>query len=346
MPDLSAVKRVPESMISEGHSDSNGSQSNDKVYNEDYLGITEKGKLKWNGSFEGLRNLVMTQHISAESWTSPGGDCKLCEDNGFTIRWYSTSGWLTFGGDKSDEVKTKLLLLAQKGDEARIKSTCDKEQEDNLHTLQANTNSPLGTVITQASQATTQQVNYSQIEFKNKMEKFIESTNLKIDNLASEVNELKMAKSNSTLKNNDESVATNEIANLLMKENQDLRDDNKILREKNTNMSYTVADLNSKIQDLESEKQSLKTTLKILYADLENAEGNMQPPNDKSKAQQHLWVEAHGTTKSDPTNPELINSNKYSALHIEDDGEVDNSDDKILLGGKVNTLRIIYLKTQ
>ena len=90
-------------------------QSNDKVYNEDYLGITEKGKLKWNGSFEGLRNLVMTQHISAESWTSPGGRCKLCEDNGFTTRWYSTSGSLTFGGDKSDEVKSKLLLLAQKG---------------------------------------------------------------------------------------------------------------------------------------------------------------------------------------------------------------------------------------
>jgi biopolymer transport protein ExbD len=88
-----------------------------------------------------------------------------------------------------------------------------------LHTLQAKANSPLGTVITQASQATTQQVDYSQIEFKNKMEKFIESTNLKIDNLASEVNELKMAKSNSTLINNDESVATNEIADLLMKEN-------------------------------------------------------------------------------------------------------------------------------
>jgi hypothetical protein len=56
-------------------------------------------------------------------------------------------------------------------------------------------------VITQASQATTQQVVYSQIEFKNKMEKFIESTNLKIDNLASEVNELKMAKNYSTLIN-------------------------------------------------------------------------------------------------------------------------------------------------
>jgi hypothetical protein len=35
----------------------------------------------------------------------------------------------------------------------------------------------------------------------------------------------------------DETVATNEIENLLMKENQDLRDENKILREKNTNVS-------------------------------------------------------------------------------------------------------------
>ena len=30
----------------EDHSDSNGCQSNDKVYNEDYLGITEKGKFE------------------------------------------------------------------------------------------------------------------------------------------------------------------------------------------------------------------------------------------------------------------------------------------------------------
>ena len=55
----------------------------------------------------------------------------------------------------------------------------------------------------------------------------------------------------------------------------------------------------------------------------------VQPPNDKSKVQQHPWVEAHGKTKSDPTNHELINSNKYSTLHIEDDGEMDNSDDEI-----------------
>ncbi|CAB4007039.1 Hypothetical predicted protein, partial [Paramuricea clavata] len=82
------------------------------------------------------------------------------------------------------------------------------------------------------------------------MEKFIESTNLKIDNLASEVNELKMAKSNSTLISNDESVATNEIANQLMKENQDLRDENKILREKNTNMSSTWSEKHQHVNNL------------------------------------------------------------------------------------------------
>ncbi len=59
----------------------------------------------------------------------------------------------------------------------------------------------------------------------------------------------------------DPSDATNELANLLMKENQELREENKSLREKNTNI---VTDLNSKIKDLESEKESLKTKLKIL----------------------------------------------------------------------------------
>ena len=177
---------------------------------------------------EGLRNLVITQHISDKSWTSPGGGCKLCEDTGFTIRWYSVSGSLTFGGEKSKEVKSKLLLLAQNKEEAKPTSSCDKQQGDNLHTLQNKLNSPLGTVI---NQATTQQVDYLQLEFKNKMEKFIESTNLKIENLVSEVNELKMDKSNGrcTLTNNDESVTTNELANLLMKENQELREENKSL---------------------------------------------------------------------------------------------------------------------
>jgi hypothetical protein len=60
--------------------------------------------------------------------------------------------------NKSNEVKSKLLLLSQNEEEARTKSSCDKQQGDHLHAQQNKVNRPLGTVITQA---TTQQVDYS-----------------------------------------------------------------------------------------------------------------------------------------------------------------------------------------
>ncbi|CAB3976566.1 Furin [Paramuricea clavata] len=281
--------------------------SSDEINNEDGLIVTDKGNLKWNGSYMGLKNFIMMQQISAEHWTSSGGDCKKCEDSGLIIRWYSSKGSLTFGGEKSKEVKNKLLLLAQNKEEVRTKSSCDKQQ-DNLHTVQTKPNGPLGAVFTQAA---IQQRDHPQNEFIIKVEKFIETTNLKISNLVSEVSELKMNKSNSTLTNNDASVANNDLNEI------------KLLREKNINITHSVADLNSKIEELESEKQSLKTALKILYADLETAEGNMQSLTDKHEAQQHPWITVSGKSKGHPINLELNNNNnKYSALHVEDDTEI------------------------
>ncbi len=111
------------------------------------------------------------------------GDCRKCEDSGLTIRWYPSKGSQTFGGDKSKEVKNKLLLLAQNKEEARTKSSCDKQQ-DNLHTVKTKPYGPLGAVSTQAD---IQQRDYPQNEFIIKVEKFIEITNLKISNLVLDV---------------------------------------------------------------------------------------------------------------------------------------------------------------
>ena len=94
------------------------------INNEDDLIVTEKGNLKWNRTYKGLKNFIMTHQISAENssrQTSSGGDCKKCEDTGLTIRWYPSKGSLTFGGDMSKEVKDKLLLLAQNKEETRAK---------------------------------------------------------------------------------------------------------------------------------------------------------------------------------------------------------------------------------
>ena len=61
----------------------------------------------------------MTQQISADNWTSSGGDCKKCEDTGLIIRWYSSKSSLTFGEKRAREVKNKLLLLVQNKQEAK-----------------------------------------------------------------------------------------------------------------------------------------------------------------------------------------------------------------------------------
>lgn len=43
--------------------------------------------------------------ISATKWTSPGGDCKLFEDNEFSIRWYATKNTITIKGKRANEIK-------------------------------------------------------------------------------------------------------------------------------------------------------------------------------------------------------------------------------------------------
>ena len=103
----------------------------------------------------------------------------------------------------------------------------------------------------------------------------------------------------------------------------------KILREKNINISHTVTELNAKIEELESEKQSLKTALKILYADLETAEGNIRLQADKHEVYQYPWLAASGKLKIHPVSPELNSNNKYLVLHIDDDTDAIISGDEI-----------------
>ena len=90
-----------------------------------------------------------------------------------------------------------------------------------------------------------------------------------------------------------------------------------------------MTELNAKIEELESEKQSLKTTLKILYADLETAEGDIRLQADKHEVYQYAWLAASGKSKIHPVSPELNSNNKYLVLHIDDDTDAIISDDEI-----------------
>lgn len=81
----------------------------------DHLAMMEKGNIKWNGSFEGLKDFLNDQQllVSTANWTSRGG-ARLCETEDLTIRWYATNNSLTLKGKKADEVKAKLVKIIEK----------------------------------------------------------------------------------------------------------------------------------------------------------------------------------------------------------------------------------------
>ena len=71
----------------------------------DYIELTDKSKIKWNGPFEELQKLMVKLTGKDISWTSPGTDCKMLSLNETEVRWYANSKSLTVNGMKKEEIK-------------------------------------------------------------------------------------------------------------------------------------------------------------------------------------------------------------------------------------------------
>jgi hypothetical protein len=95
----------------------------DHTNNTGFLEISDRGSLKWKGTFEGLKDFVESNQISKAKWTSPGGGTKLCETENLAIRWYSTTGSITLKGERARVVKEKLVSIAENEKEASQKSS-------------------------------------------------------------------------------------------------------------------------------------------------------------------------------------------------------------------------------
>ena len=72
------------------------------------LSVNDKGKLTWNSSYDLLRKFVdEVLNLPNGEWSSPGGDAKLFESEGVSIRWYAKAKTITLNGrcrnDKSLE---------------------------------------------------------------------------------------------------------------------------------------------------------------------------------------------------------------------------------------------------
>ena len=77
-----------------------------------YLSITEKGKLRWTGSFENLEILMNELLETQTKWSSPGGHCKLLEMDTFEMRWYSNNYSLIIKGEQGEEMNSQLRIIA------------------------------------------------------------------------------------------------------------------------------------------------------------------------------------------------------------------------------------------
>ena len=83
-----------------------------------YLSITEKGKLRWTGSFENLEILMNELLETQTKWSSPGGHCKLLEMDTFEMRWYSNNYSLIIKGKQGEveEINSRLRMMANLAD--------------------------------------------------------------------------------------------------------------------------------------------------------------------------------------------------------------------------------------
>ena len=77
------------------------------------LSVNDKGKLIWNSSYDLLRKFVdEVLNLPNGEWSSLGGDAKLFESEGVSIRWYAKAKTITLNGRCQSETEKKLYSIA------------------------------------------------------------------------------------------------------------------------------------------------------------------------------------------------------------------------------------------
>lgn len=82
-----------------------------------HLRLTDKGGLKWYGSFESLETMMNELLKQPTKWSSPGGGSKLLDMDELVIRWYSQNNSLTVKGEASEDMKTQLCATGRRDTE-------------------------------------------------------------------------------------------------------------------------------------------------------------------------------------------------------------------------------------
>ena len=101
------------------------------------LSYNSKGKLIWTASYDSLQRLVAEYlNLHEGSWRCPGGDGKLFEAKGVSIKWYEGSQTVTVSGESKTEIEEKLKTAA------RISKDLSRNDVINNEASEARSHSP------------------------------------------------------------------------------------------------------------------------------------------------------------------------------------------------------------
>lgn len=270
---------------------------------ENLLHITEKGVLKWEGSFEVLKRFFDSFLKTDTKWSTPRGNCKQHQsENGLDIRWYSTTNSLCIDGPAGESLKTQLNILVRNFEQKSDNGDGEISVESSSVSISNHAHPNIeGCDHLSASPQDIVEI-VKQLEHR---------MNEKMGELSKEIEQIKLINS---CKADMSQVGVDSI----VQENASLKAENKVLLERCESLAYAMGSLKKDVNSLEEEKKSLLTVVKLLQADVEYSQ-------QKSTDKQHSWnkvnkhtAQKHTKSLSDKNN-EMQISNRFEILSDSDD---------------------------
>ena len=271
-----------------------GVQSDISMVEHNDMLISDKGSIHWNGDLKNLQDFVTSLDLPIVKWSSPGGDCKLYESEGIAIRWYSKKGTITLDGERSDEIRDKIIQKCLNFKPAKVSSkSIEAEEVDELNKSLAE-----GSVLTLENSTMCLQPSTYAIDPKisqNTLMAKPKASQANLDFTITVLSQTENLHSDSSSMDNDLGASTvqrladnfnnkfealsrevadikeNKVFSIIILENtiidlkgekQKLCQTNNELREFNQLLRQNITELNSTVHRIEEEKQSLLTALK------------------------------------------------------------------------------------
>ena len=230
-----------------------------------YIVLTDKGKIKWNGPFEILQQLMIELTGKDVLWSTPGSDCKMLKLSEVEIRWYANSKSLIINGEKKEEFKSQLRVLSNWLSLENTNTTEHNDQEACVNGLHTSQN------IEGQTESSNPEV------LVNIVQNLEEKVNKELNDFRSEIRDLKsLLQAGKTLSDehnvgdnpNDHSLLA--IREFLLKENACLKERNEKLNDELNNYKCISSDLNMRVKELENQNSSLTTVISLLSNEQRN----------------------------------------------------------------------------